>query len=66
MGWLDKLFGKGGPPCTPVIATVQLPPAANEETVFGDQLLRKAWAEDVLRAEGVPINPHLPMIESES
>lgn len=66
MGWFDKLFGKGGPPRTPVIATVRLPPAANEETVFGDQPLRKAWAEDVLRAEGVPINPHLPMIESES
>lgn len=66
MGWLDKLFGKGGPPRTPVLATVELPPAAHEETVFGDQPMRKAWAEDVLRAEGVPINPHLPMIESEA
>lgn len=62
MGWLDKLFGRS----TPVIAAVTLPPAANEETVFGDQPMRKQWAEDVLRAESVPVNPHLPMTESES
>lgn len=69
MGWWDKLIGKKSAPApskTPILATVTLPDRGEAETVFGDQPLRKQWAEDVLRAEGVPINLHLPMIESEA
>lgn len=71
MGWLDKLLGKADAappdyPKTPVIATVQIPPSPEGATAYGDQPLRKAWSEDVLEAEGVPINRNLPMIESEA
>lgn len=69
MDWLNKLFGKRdepSPPKTPVIASVQLPQSDQPVTAYGDQPLRKAWAETVLQAEGVPTNLHLPMIESES
>lgn len=64
MKWLDRLLGRR--PKTPVLLSVKLPEANPEEpvTLYGDQPMRKAWAEDVLRAEGVPINPHLPVIES--
>ena len=83
MGWLDKLLGKtdaasksGAPdtsppdpayPKTPIIATVQIPDAAEGESgAYGDQPLRKQRAESVLAAEGVPVNATLPMIESEA
>jgi hypothetical protein len=36
------------------------------EPVYGDQALRKEWAEDVLRQQGIPVNANLPMIESEA
>ena len=65
MGWLDKLIGKAKPPAqpkTPIIASVQIPPTEGPVTAYGDQPLRKEWAESVLLAEGVPINAHLPMI----
>jgi hypothetical protein len=63
--WLRKLFGGGGdPPPAPI--RVELPPAEGDVEVYGDQPLRKEWAEGVLRAEGIPVNPHLPMIESEA
>lgn len=69
MSWWEKLIGKKPAPTqgkTPVIATVVLPKSTEKQVAFGDQPLRKQWAEDVLRAQGVPINQHLPMIESES
>ena len=48
---------------------IQMPPVEPVEEgddIHNDQRLRKQWAEDLLRAEGIPINPHLPMIESEA
>lgn len=69
MSWWDKLTGRKAAPTvakTPVLLTVTLPERDEDEevTVYGDQPLRKAWVENVLRAEGVPINLHLPMTES--
>lgn len=74
MSWWDKLFGRSqtgavpatSNPRTPVLATVELPASEGPATAYGDQVLRKQWAEGVLKAQGVPINPHLPMIESEA
>lgn len=73
MSWIRKLFGgrreeQGRPApaeaaCPPI--RVDLSPAFGG-TLAGDRLLRKQWAEEVLRAEGVPLNPHLPAIESEA
>lgn len=66
MSWLRNLLGRGGGAgngAAPI--RIELPPL-EEQTVYGDQPLRKAWAEDVLRAEGIPINPSLPMIEGEA
>jgi len=67
MSWFRRLFGDdgGGPPGSEPIR-VQLPADGDEVEVRGDQPLRKAWAESVLRAEGIAVNPHLPMIESEA
>ena len=66
MSWLRNLFGDGDgkTPVEPI--RVELPPATGEVEVRGDQPPRKTWAEGVLRTEGIPINPHLPMIESEA
>jgi len=64
MSWLKKLLGGAGD--RPERIRVELPPAGEETIVHGDQPLRKEWAEGVLRAEGIPVNPHLPMIESEA
>ncbi|HEX8571807.1 MAG TPA: DUF4272 domain-containing protein [Allosphingosinicella sp.] len=64
MSWLKKLFGTGAKQPQPI--RVELPGPGEHETVYGDQPLRKEWAESVLRAEGIPVNPHLPMIESEA
>lgn len=66
MSWLKKLFGAGREGNTQQPIRVELPPPEGDRTAFGDQPLRKAWAESVLRAEGIPVNPHLPMIESEA
>lgn len=49
-----------------MVATMRRFEHGDPMTAYSDQLSRKAWAESVLRADGVPINPHLPMIESES
>ena len=66
MDWLRKLFGRAGPrPVGPGL-TFKIPRSDEPVTVHGDQILRKEWAEDMLEAEGVPVNPHLPMIESEA
>jgi hypothetical protein len=43
---------------------VKLPPVDGKEVLRGDQVLRKEWAEEMLRGEGIPVNPHLPVIES--
>lgn len=67
MSWLRKLFGgndAGQPPSEPI--RIELPPPGEQVEAYGDQPLRKAAAESVLRAEGIPVNPHLPMIESEA
>lgn len=67
MDWLERLFGrKTKRPKIPVIASITLPPTDGLQMAYGDKLLRKQWAEEVLRAEGVPVNPHLPMIEGEA
>lgn len=66
MSWLRDLLGSGGAGNGGEPTRIELPPNEDERTVHGDQMLRKAWAEDVLRAEGVPINPTLPMIEGEA
>ena len=65
MTWLRRLFGVGKAASAPPLR-IELPPAEGEHTAYGDQVLRKQWAEEVLRAEGIPVNPHLPMIESEA
>jgi hypothetical protein len=64
--WIKKLFGaeKEAEKSQPI--TIQLPPVEDDEDIHDDQPLRKKRSEDLLRAEGVPINPHLPMIESEA
>lgn len=67
MSWLRKLFGgAGGGDRPPPPIRFELPPRDEDIEVYGDQPLRKEWAESVLRAEGIPVNPHLPMIESEA
>lgn len=66
MDWIRKLFGNNREAEKSQPITVQLPLADEVEEVFGDQPLRKQWAENLLRAEGILINPHLPMIESEA
>jgi hypothetical protein len=73
MSWIRKVFGgkreeKARPaPAEAVHPPIQvdLPPAPGD-TLTGDQFRRKQWAEEMLRAEGVPLNPHLPAIESEA
>jgi len=70
MSWLGRLFGK--PPEHPPpervvpIATVQIPPSAEPVKLYQDQVLRKAWSEEVLNAAGIRINPHLPCIEGQA
>jgi hypothetical protein len=66
MSWFKKLLG-ADQPAKPEklvpIATVELPPSDEPVTLYQDQVLRKAWAEDVLTEQGIPINTHLPCIE---
>lgn len=75
MNWFRKLLGgadgDGGQqpavtrePVVPV-ATVQIPPT-EPGTLYQDQVLRKAWAEDLLIEAGVPVNKHLPCIEGQA
>ena len=70
MSWVRKLFG--GKTAQPhvervvPIATVQLPPTDTPVKLYEDQVLRKAWAEDLLAQQGVRINPHLPCIEGQT
>lgn len=67
MSWFRTLFGRGGgtgSAAEPI--RIERPAVEGAQTIHGDQTLRKAWAEDVLRAEGIPINSGLPMIESEA
>lgn len=47
------------------VATITLP-VAEPGRLYQDQVLRKEWAEGVLREHGVRINPHLPCIEGEA
>ena len=64
MSWLRRLFGVGKDRPQPI--RVELPAAEEGMTLHGDQPLRKEWAESVLQAEGIPVNPYLPVIESEA
>ncbi len=72
MSWFRKLLGKQPAPSpSPVervvpVATVQLPPSEGSVRLYQDQVLRKAWAEDLLAQQGVPVNRHLPCIEGEA
>ena len=69
MGWLSRLLGKRDDAIrakTPILASVTIPDRDEAPMVYGDQPVRKQWAESVLYAQGVPINPQLPMIESEA
>ena len=68
MSWIRKLFGgSASADSPPQPIRIEIPPPEGEEgEVRGDQLLRKLWAEDLLRAEGIPINSHLPFVESEA
>jgi Domain of unknown function (DUF4272) len=71
MDWLRKLIGtKSNSKIERVVpvATIQLPELSNDdlEPVHGDQVLRREWAQDVLRQQGVPVNVNLPLIESEA
>jgi hypothetical protein len=64
--WLRELTGRKPRRPFPHLSQIPRPSPPAQVVAYGDQPLRKAWAEDVLRAEGVPINQHLPMIESEA
>jgi Domain of unknown function (DUF4272) len=67
MSWFRKILGKGEtqPPIEKLvpIATVEIPPPDPDAVLYQDQVLRKAWAEDVLTWQGIPVNKHLPCIE---
>ncbi len=70
MSWLSNLFRKksvpsGIKPLVPLV-TIELPPNENPVELYQDQVLRKAWAEDVLAEQGIPINTHLPCIEGQA
>ena len=71
MSWFRKLLGRQPAEAgvsvsdrVPV-ATVQLPPPEGPVSLYQDQILRKQWSEDVVAAQGVAINRHLPCIEGE-
>lgn len=69
MSWWNKLVGKTAAPTrseTPFEGMAVFSERDKDGPLFDDQPLRKQWAEDVLRAEGVPINASLPVIESEA
>jgi Domain of unknown function (DUF4272) len=67
MSWFKKLLGNDETakpePVVPIM-TVELPPSDEEVLLYQDQVMRKAWAEDVLNGQGIPVNKHLPCIES--
>ncbi len=72
MSWIRKWLGKDGTP-RPEAATGQVEPLATvtvplpqPDQLYQDQVLRKEWAEGVLREHSVRINPHLPCIEGEA
>lgn len=73
MTWFSKLFGREtSPPAqTPIeplvpVMTVDVPPQAGGVALYGDQIMRKEWAEGLIQAQNIPINPHLPCIQSEA
>lgn len=67
MSWLKDKLGLGGKgkKLEPIVS-VQIPDDTESEPLFEDQILRKRWAESLLADHSVPINPHLPCIESEA
>ena len=68
-GWFRKLMGGNAPapPIRKVEPILSIPlPEDRPGPRFGDQPLRKIFMEDLLRGEGVRVNPHLPVIESEA
>ncbi len=69
MSWIKKLFGaESKPPLEKVvpIATVELPEDREPQQLYGDQVMRKEWMESVIEGQGIPVNKHLPCIESEA
>ncbi len=69
MSWIKGLFGgKAKPPREKVvpILKVQLPEDREPQQLYGDQVTRKQWMEGVLEGQGIPVNRHLPPIESEA
>ena len=68
MSWIRRLFGRGEGtgPAVGSYARIKIPDPPPGATLRGDQILRKQWAEELLENEGVPVNPHLPAIESEA
>jgi hypothetical protein len=72
MDWLKKLMGRSAEKKgvtadgTEPIMSVEIPAPDRPATLYQDQILRKAWAEDVLTSQSIPINKHLPCIEGEA
>lgn len=48
------------------LARVEIPEDEQDQPLYQDQILRKNWAEDVVREHGIAVNPYLPVIESEA
>jgi Domain of unknown function (DUF4272) len=61
MNWIRKLLGKEGEGSPPILSDAGEVPFIPD----ADQVRRKHWAETILEKQGIPINLHLPMIESE-
>jgi Domain of unknown function (DUF4272) len=69
MSWIKKLFGKEPLPSLEKIvpiATIELPTDGEPQQFYGDQVMRKQWMEGIIEEQGIPVNRHLPPIESEA
>lgn len=64
MSWMKNLFWKKREAKKSQPIAIQMSPVEEEADIQDDQVVRKQWAEDLLRAEQIPINPYLPVIES--
>jgi hypothetical protein len=69
MSWIKKIFGgnaKSQSERVVPIATVQLQENSQPQQLYGDQVMRKEWMGGVIEEQGIPVNKHLPCIESEA